>query len=120
MIAKKRRATTAKHKGSRKAAPAPARKAKPAPGRRSAAKRVGRAKPRVKVKLKRSTKPAAKPAWAVAVDGPNAELRKLASPEAVSDLLHPGDPSEEACVRAGPGSRPRASPGRGDSPRCGA
>jgi len=34
-------------------------------------------------------------AWAVAVDGPNTELRKLASPEAVSDLLHPGDPSEK-------------------------
>jgi predicted lipid-binding transport protein (Tim44 family) len=33
-------------------------------------------------------------AWAVAVDGSNAELRKLASPEAVSELLHPGDPSE--------------------------
>jgi len=34
-------------------------------------------------------------AWAVAVDGPNTALRKLASPEAVSDLLHPGDPSEK-------------------------
>ena len=34
-------------------------------------------------------------AWALAVDGPNTELRKLASPEAVSDLLHPGDPSEQ-------------------------
>jgi predicted lipid-binding transport protein (Tim44 family) len=33
-------------------------------------------------------------AWAVAVDGPNTALRRLASPEAVSDLLHPGDPSE--------------------------
>jgi predicted lipid-binding transport protein (Tim44 family) len=34
-------------------------------------------------------------AWAVAVDGPNTALRKLASPEVVSDLLHPGDPSEQ-------------------------
>jgi predicted lipid-binding transport protein (Tim44 family) len=33
-------------------------------------------------------------AWVVAVDGPNTALRKVASPEAVSDLLHPGDPSE--------------------------
>jgi predicted lipid-binding transport protein (Tim44 family) len=33
-------------------------------------------------------------AWAVAVDGPNTQLRRLATPEAVSDLLHPGDPSE--------------------------
>jgi predicted lipid-binding transport protein (Tim44 family) len=34
-------------------------------------------------------------AWAVAVDGPNTQLRRLATPEAVSDLLHPGDPSEK-------------------------
>jgi predicted lipid-binding transport protein (Tim44 family) len=34
-------------------------------------------------------------AWVVAVDGPNTALRRLASPEAVSDLLHPGDPSEK-------------------------
>jgi predicted lipid-binding transport protein (Tim44 family) len=32
-------------------------------------------------------------AWAEAVDGSDAELRTLASSEAVRDLLHPGDPS---------------------------
>ncbi|HTV17789.1 MAG TPA: TIM44-like domain-containing protein [Polyangiaceae bacterium] len=30
-------------------------------------------------------------AWADAVDGPDDELRKVATPEAVRDLLHPGD-----------------------------
>ncbi|MGH2860284.1 MAG: TIM44-like domain-containing protein [Solirubrobacteraceae bacterium] len=32
-------------------------------------------------------------AWAEAVDGPNDELRKVATPGAVSELLHPGDAS---------------------------
>ncbi|HET9093518.1 MAG TPA: TIM44-like domain-containing protein [Solirubrobacteraceae bacterium] len=32
-------------------------------------------------------------AWTEAVDGPDAELRKVATPEAVRELLHPGDPS---------------------------
>jgi predicted lipid-binding transport protein (Tim44 family) len=32
-------------------------------------------------------------AWADAVDGPDAELRKVATPEAVHELLHPGDAS---------------------------
>ena len=32
-------------------------------------------------------------AWAEAVDGPDDELRKVATPEAVSELLHPGDRS---------------------------
>jgi predicted lipid-binding transport protein (Tim44 family) len=33
-------------------------------------------------------------AWAEAVDGDDADLHGLASPEVVSELLHPGDPSE--------------------------
>ena len=33
-------------------------------------------------------------AWAEAVDGDDADLRRLATPAAVSELLHPGDPSE--------------------------
>ncbi|MGI8802333.1 MAG: TIM44-like domain-containing protein [Solirubrobacteraceae bacterium] len=33
-------------------------------------------------------------AWAEAVDGDDADLRELATPAAVSELLHPGDPSE--------------------------
>ncbi|MEA2297627.1 MAG: hypothetical protein QOF77_563 [Solirubrobacteraceae bacterium] len=33
-------------------------------------------------------------AWAEAVDGDDADLRELATPQAVSALLHPGDPSE--------------------------
>lgn len=33
-------------------------------------------------------------AWAEAVDGPNDQLLELASPAAVRELLHPGDPSE--------------------------
>jgi predicted lipid-binding transport protein (Tim44 family) len=32
-------------------------------------------------------------AWADAVDGPDAELRKVATPDAVRELLHPGDSS---------------------------
>ena len=32
-------------------------------------------------------------AWALAIDGPDAELTKIATPEAVQELLHPGDPS---------------------------
>jgi predicted lipid-binding transport protein (Tim44 family) len=32
-------------------------------------------------------------AWAEAVDGPDAELRKVATPDAVHELLHPGDAS---------------------------
>jgi predicted lipid-binding transport protein (Tim44 family) len=32
-------------------------------------------------------------AWAEAVDGPDAELRKVATPDAVHELLHPGDSS---------------------------
>ena len=32
-------------------------------------------------------------AWAQAVDGSDAQLRAIASPEAISELLHPGDPS---------------------------
>jgi len=32
-------------------------------------------------------------AWAEAVDGPDAELRKVATPDAVRELLHPGDSS---------------------------
>ncbi len=32
-------------------------------------------------------------AWAEAVDGPDGELRKVATPAAVSELLHPGDHS---------------------------
>lgn len=32
-------------------------------------------------------------AWAEAVDGPDTELRKVATPEAVQELLHPGDTS---------------------------
>jgi predicted lipid-binding transport protein (Tim44 family) len=32
-------------------------------------------------------------AWAEAVDGPDDELRKVATVEAVQELLHPGDPS---------------------------
>lgn len=34
-------------------------------------------------------------AWSDAVDGPDDALRQIASPEAVRDLLHPGDPSEQ-------------------------
>jgi predicted lipid-binding transport protein (Tim44 family) len=33
-------------------------------------------------------------AWAEAVDGDDADLRELATPAAVSELLHPGDPGE--------------------------
>ncbi len=33
-------------------------------------------------------------AWAEAVDGDDADLRELATPQAVSQLLHPGDPTE--------------------------
>lgn len=32
-------------------------------------------------------------AWTEAVDGPDTELRKIATPDAVSELLHPGDAS---------------------------
>ena len=32
-------------------------------------------------------------AWVLAVDGPDTELRKIATPEAATELLHPGDPS---------------------------
>jgi predicted lipid-binding transport protein (Tim44 family) len=34
-------------------------------------------------------------AWAEAVDGSDAGLRALSSPEALRELLHPGDPSEQ-------------------------
>lgn len=34
-------------------------------------------------------------AWVVAVDGPDTELKRLATPEAVRELLHPGDPSAQ-------------------------
>jgi predicted lipid-binding transport protein (Tim44 family) len=34
-------------------------------------------------------------AWAEAVDGDDADLRQLATPAAVSELLHPGDPAEQ-------------------------
>jgi predicted lipid-binding transport protein (Tim44 family) len=34
-------------------------------------------------------------AWAEAVDGDDADLRRLASPGVVSELLHPGDPTEQ-------------------------
>jgi predicted lipid-binding transport protein (Tim44 family) len=33
-------------------------------------------------------------AWALAIDGADTELRKLASEQATQELLHPGDPSE--------------------------
>jgi predicted lipid-binding transport protein (Tim44 family) len=33
-------------------------------------------------------------AWAEAVDGSDAQLRAIASPDAVRELLHPGDPSQ--------------------------
>ncbi len=33
-------------------------------------------------------------AWTEAVDGPDTELRKVATPDAVRELLHPRDPSE--------------------------
>ena len=32
-------------------------------------------------------------AWTEAVDGSDAELRKVATPDAIQELLHPGDPS---------------------------
>lgn len=32
-------------------------------------------------------------AWMLAIDGPNTELNAIATPEAASELLHPGDPS---------------------------
>ncbi len=34
-------------------------------------------------------------AWAVAVDGPDTELRRIATADATRELLHPGDPSEQ-------------------------
>jgi predicted lipid-binding transport protein (Tim44 family) len=33
-------------------------------------------------------------AWAEAIDGADTELKKIATPEATNDLLHPGDPSQ--------------------------
>lgn len=32
-------------------------------------------------------------AWMLAIDGPDAELQAMATPDAVGELLHPGDPS---------------------------
>jgi hypothetical protein len=32
-------------------------------------------------------------AWVLAVDGPDSELRKIATADAARELLHPGDPS---------------------------
>ncbi|HTW13226.1 MAG TPA: TIM44-like domain-containing protein [Solirubrobacteraceae bacterium] len=34
-------------------------------------------------------------AWTLAVDGPDDELKRIATPDAVQDLLHPGDPSAQ-------------------------
>ncbi|HEV3054279.1 MAG TPA: hypothetical protein VGX45_06455, partial [Solirubrobacteraceae bacterium] len=33
-------------------------------------------------------------AWAQAIDGADTELKKIATPQATNDLLHPGDPSQ--------------------------
>lgn len=62
-------------------------------------------------------------AWAEAVDGPDDALAKVASPEAIAALLHPGDPSGRTrLVVRGPellaltilGIDPRAEPPRVD------